>query len=941
MTNQITVKSGGQGRQPSVLLILALIALLFAVPLFANQNIPLDPKVVRGRLDNGLSYYVRPNAKPEKRAELRLVVHAGSIEEDEDQKGLAHFLEHMAFNGTENFKKQEMVEYLESIGMKFGADVNAYTSFDETVYTLTIPTDKPEIVTRAFDILEDWAHRVTMQQEEIDKERPVVIEEWRTGRGASARIRDQQWPVLLKGSKYADHMPIGKKEVIESFPRKVLQRFYRDWYRPDLMAIVAVGDFDPSNIEQLVKQHFSNLKNPRKERKRQDYPVPPHKETRYSIVSDPEMPLSVAQIYYKSERRPDITEADARRELAESLFFGMLNQRLLERTNDADPPYLFSAVKKESFIDKTEALVLMTGTKENGLQHGMQAMLEEKRRAEVYGFTAAELERSKTNVLRSLERAYAERDKTESGFFASQLVEFYLDQDPAPDMGWQLEFARKAIPGISLEEINRMAAQQLSGQNGVVMVSFPKKEGVTAPTEAEISSLIEASKTMQVKAYEENIPKEPLIKEMPKPATITDQTTLPDVGITEWRLSNGVRILLKPTDFKSDQILFKAWSAGGASLVPDADAVSANFAADLADESGLGAFDQFQLSKILAGKVVSASPYISDYYEGVSGSAAPKDFETALQLVYLTFTSPRLDEKTYTSTIAKLNAFLQNRDVQPEAKFQEEFSKLLTQNHFRTRPPSIELLKELNRERAFAIYKDRFADASGFTFAFVGNFEPDAIKPLILTYIGGLPSVKRNEAWKDLKISPPDGVVKKEYKLGQEPKSAVRIVFHGPFEWKIENRLKLYALGELLNIKLRESLREDLGGVYGVGVSGVPTPAPANQYQLIIRFGCAPGRVEELIAATMQTMKTIQNAPPAESDTAKVRESLLRQHEVSLKQNEYWLGVIEIAYQTGEPISYLSQFEKLVNQLTPQTLQQAAQHFISFDNYVQAVMMPK
>lgn len=907
----------------------------------SDKPIPFDPQVIHGQLENGLHYYIRQNHKPNDRAELRLVVHAGSIQEDDDQQGLAHFVEHMAFNGTKHFKKQELIRYLESIGMKFGADANAYTSFDETVYMLTIPTDKKDILEKGMQILEDWAHSISFDQEEINKERPVIVEEWRTGRGATARMRDQQWPILLQGSKYANRMPIGKMEVINSFKRDTLVRFYKDWYRPDLMAIIAVGDFDPPAMEKRIRDHFSNLTAPKPLRTRENYPVPPHEETRFAIATDPETPRNSAQIIYKSDLELIQTYADARRTEVENLFFAMLNERLAERSREADPPYLGAYSGLRRFVGRTQALAFTTIIAENGVEKGLSAVLEEARRAELYGFTEPELVRTKADLLRNEENLYENRDKTESSEYAANLIQSFLYNEPMSSVDWDYDYIKTALPDIHLAEINDLSHSGLSGKNRVVLVNAPQKEGISVPSEASLAALLETAKSADVKPYQEDVPQEPLVKEPPHAATIVSESKVAEMDITDWKLSNGVRVILKPTDFKNDEIQFSAWSPGGSSLEPDSDATSANYADDLADISGAGAFDEIQLAKVLAGKIASVSPYIGFYYEGMQGNSAPRDLETALQLVYLEFTAPRMDDKAFASFLSKQTAALQNRNLQPETRFRDELSRVISQDNIRTRPPSVDLLKELNEERAFQIYKDRFADASDFTFEFVGNFDVAKVKPLILTYLGGLPDLERHETWKDLKILPPDGVVQKEYRFGSEPKAAVNIYFHGPFEWNIENRLYLRAMCDYLNRRLRKSLREDMGGVYGVSVSQSATHVPEQRYQITIRFGCAPDRVKELVSQVFYEIESLKQNGADPEDVMNVRQAMLRQHEVDLKDNGYWLWILESSAIDGEDVRDVLHFEDRLKKVSPNMIQHAAKMYLSTDSYIKAILLPE
>ncbi|MCH6560650.1 insulinase family protein, partial [candidate division KSB1 bacterium] len=608
-----------------------------------KKELPTDPKIRIGKLKNGLKYYIRENQKPENRAELRLAVNAGSVLEDDDQRGLAHFVEHMAFNGTKNFAKQEIVDYLESIGMQFGPDINAYTDFDETVYMLQVPTDSVEAVETAFQILEDWAHNISFEEEEIDKERGVVVEEWRLGRGAGARMRDKQFPILFKDSRYAERLPIGKKEILETAPYNSLRRFYRDWYRPDLMAVVAVGDFDKDWIEKLIKKHFRRLRALKKPRERQVFPVPNHKETLFAPASDVEATSSNISIYYKHEVPEEGTVGDYRRSLIEALYNSILNNRLNELLQNPEPPFLFGFSSQGTFIRSKSFYILGAGVKDNGIEAGLEAVLTEAIRVRRHGFTESELERQKTEMLRRFEQVYNERDKTESEQFAAEYIRNFLEGEPLPGIEYEYTLYNLLLPGIKIEEVNQLAKNLIRDENRVISVSTPEKEEIKTPTEEGILAVFDRVNRKEIKPYEDTVPDLPLVEIPPTPGKIVAQETIEKLGVTEWDLSNGVKVVLKPTDFKNDEILFTATSPGGHSLVPDKDFIAAALATAIIREGGLGNFDRIALQKKLAGKLAGVSAWISSLQEGLSGNASPKDLETLFELIYLHFTAPRKD----------------------------------------------------------------------------------------------------------------------------------------------------------------------------------------------------------------------------------------------------------------------------------------------------------
>jgi len=907
-----------------------------------DTRLPVDPNVITGQLDNGFRYIIRQNQKPENRAELRLAVNAGSVLENERQQGLAHFVEHMAFNGTKNFAKQELVDYLESIGMRFGPDLNAYTSFDETVYMLQVPTDSSGTVEKAFQIMEDWAHQVSFETEEIDKERGVVTEEWRLGRGASSRMRDKQLPIILQGSRYAQRLPIGQAAVIDTFDHEDLRAFYRDWYRPDLMGFVAVGDFEPAYIESLIQVYFSRIPAAQDPPERVVYPVPDHEETLFAIASDEEATRTIASIFYKQDVRPNGTLDTYRRSLIEGLYHAMFNKRLQELTQLADPPFLGAGSSQSRILRSKEFFTLGAAVVNNGIDRGLEGLLTEAARVRQHGFAATELARIKKQSLRGMEQAYRERDKTQSGAFAGAYVSHLLTDDPIPGIEKNLELYRELLPGIKLEEVNALASAWRGGRNRVIAVSSPDKEGVTVPTEADLLAVFETVAQKQIDPYVDDVSDAPIVAVLPRPATITASDRIDTLDVTRWKLSNGIEVFLKPTDFKNDQILFRSYSPGGHSLVDAADYIAASTAASIMDLGGVADFTLIELQKKLAGKVVGVSPWISGLQEGLSGSSSPEDVETMFELIHAYFTAPRPDSTAFQSFKARVEGAIQNRNLNPYTAYSDTLSRTLSQYHHRTRPWSDELLLEMDLEKSAAIYRDRFADAGDFAFFFVGNFELEQIKPLILTYIGGLPNTGRQESWKDVGIEAPTGVIEKFVYRGIEPKSQSSLVFTGPFDydgWK--NSFDLSAMASVLDIKLREVMREDLGGTYSVSVGASDSHFPDEEYSISISFGCDPDRVEELTQTIFTQIDSLKNAGTTDIYIDKVKEMRKRRREVQLKENGFWAGGLQWAHFNGiDPIRFI-EYPAMVDSLTAEDVQQAAQQYFNMDNYVRVVLMPE
>ncbi len=907
-----------------------------------DGELPVDSLLTTGKLGNGLSYYIRENREPANRAEIWLLVDAGSNQEDDDQQGLAHFVEHMAFNGTENYPRQKLIDYLESTGMRFGPDINAYTSFEETVYMLKVPTDDAQTLSTGFEILREWAQGVSFAAEEVEKERGVVVEEWRLGLGAEARIRDKQFPVLFKDSRYAERLPIGKRDILETAPVDALKRFYRDWYRPDLMAVIAVGDFDRSAVETQIVENFSGLTNPESPRPREIYPVPDHDETLFAIVTDAEAPATLLSIYYKLPRRPEGSANDYRRSLAEGLYFSMLNSRLNEVSRQPDPPFLAAASDASNrFVRSKEVFMQLAAVKEDQVEIGLEALLTEVERVDRHGFTETELERAKAEYLRAMERVYEERENLDSGTYAAEYSRVFRFGEPTPGIAVELEMIRQFFPTITVDELNGLVQDWITEENRVVLLAAPDKFEETLPSGDELLAVFSSTENAEIAAYEDVVPETPLLAEVPEGGRVRIERRLDGVDAVDWRLANGVRVIVKPTDFRADQVLMSGFSPGGSSIVPDKDYESASISTTLIEEGGLAEFDLVTLEKMLAGKAVQASPYLGELEEGISAAASPDDLETMLQIVYLYFTAPRMDEVAFDTFVGRVRGLIENRGTRPEVVFNDRLVETLTQDHFRRRPPDAAFVEALDLQTAYDVYRDRFSDASDFTFVLVGSVDPDTIKPLVTKYLGGLPSTRREETWRDIGVESPDSVERFEVFRGGEPKSQVRLVFTGPAEFSREAVYEMASLRMVLEMRLREILREDMGGTYGVSVSGGVNSRPKDGYSLTIGFGCAPENAEDLIAATLAELERIKAEGVDASYVAKVTEQQKRKRETDLRENGFWLGAIKNYVSHGwDPAEILS-FEEMVDGLTPEVIREAAARYLDEDRYVLGVLYPE
>ena len=907
-----------------------------------NMAIPADPNIKIGKLENGMTYYIKYNKKPEKRVELRLAVNAGSVCETEGQQGLAHFCEHMCFNGTKNFPGNEIINMMEELGVKFGPDLNAYTSFDQTIYMLKVPTDSIIWINRGFQVLEDWAHQVSMEDVEIDKERGVIVEEWRLGLGAEDRMQSKYIPVILKGSKYAERLPIGKVDVIRNFPHDTLRAFYKSWYRPDLMAVVIVGDIDPGLAEEKVKEYLGRVPKAVNPRERIEFPIPDNVEPLISVVTDKEAPGYSATIFFKHPKSDNITYADYRAQLMRSLYTGMLNNRLQEIAQKPESPFLYSYAGYGSFIGRSiDVYSLSVGAKENQIAKSLEVVLTENERVHQYGFTATELEREKKDILSEYEKMAKESDKTESRSYADEFIRNYLDKECIPGIKKEFEITREYLPGITLEEINKLGQAWITDNNMAALITAPEKEGDIVPTESQVIDVIKAVKAKKIVAYVDKVSDVPLISELPVGAKVVKRTDDKAFGFTDLTFGNGVRMILKSTDFKNDEIVLSAYSPGGTSLYPDGDIMSATLAPTIITQSGLGAYDFTGLQKKLSGNTAKLNPYISDLREGVNGNCSPKDIETMLQLNYLYFTKTRRDESAFNSYISRIKNMIKPMRANPQVIFQDTLSKIITLNSPRVIAiPSDAQINQVNLDRSIGIFKDRFADASDFTYLMIGNFKVDEVIPLLEKYIGGLPSIKRKETWKDLTPGFPKGLLEVNVPKNSEPQSTVAMVWKGDFKWNDKDRQGFSMLMNILSIKCRESMREDQGGVYGVSINGTTSKLPKPSFTIQSTWGCSPENIKKLSQTMLDEMGKIKKDGPTEIDLNKVKETLIRERETRLKENNFWLTTLQNHFLFGDKLLTLDDYKTFINSFSIADIRTIASKYLNTSSYVQVELTP-
>ncbi|WP_316840806.1 M16 family metallopeptidase [Pedobacter gandavensis] len=910
-----------------------------------GQLIPNDPNVKIGKLPNGLTYYIRKNTEPKNRAELYLATRIGSLMENDDQQGLAHFTEHMAFNGSKDFPKNDMINYLQKAGVRFGADLNAYTSFNQTVYQLPIPTDSAAVFKSGFKILANWAGKISMDGEEIDKERGVIVEEDRQrGKNAQERMQKQMLPIILKGSRYENRLPIGKVDLLQTFTHDKIRNFYKDWYRPNLQAVIAVGDFDVNEVEQLIKQNFSDLTNPTNPRPRLAYDLPDNAAPLVKVITDPEQPYNVAQIMYKQRGGVVKTTADFKKSLMYSMINSMLTARLQEITQKGNAPFLFAQSGFGPFqgglvpnINAFQTVVVASSGA--ALEKALTAGLAENERMSKFGFLPSELEIAKKNISAGNEKRLKEKDKTASASFVQKYLNNFLEGSSIASTEYAYDLTKKTLEEINLAELNALAKTLITKDNQIILVQAPEKDKATLPTEAQLLATLKNAGNGVTPYVDKSINK-PLLDKKPVAGKIVAEKKIDAVGVTELTLSNGIKVLLKPTDFKNDQIVFSSFSKGGTSLASNQDFRSAEMVS-LIPESGVGEFNPSNLDKLLAGNTGSANAYVSDLYQGFNGSASPKDLETAFQLVYAYATKPRKDEEIFKKNISDYKVILGNKNASPSSVFADTVQAVLSSYHERGMPMNLSDLDKISLDKAYAFYKDRFADLGEQTFVIVGAFDLNTIKPFIETYIASLPTTGKKQNFADNGVKPPVGKVSKTVYKGLEDKAAVQLYLHGDYDFSQENNVQLDALNEALKIKILERLREKESGVYSPNVSLSMSKDPNPHYYFTISFSCAPANVEKLIAASLDEVNKIKQSGASTDDLAKFKSEEQRQMELSLRNNGFWVSYLASCIKNGEPLDLVLRQPKLLEQVTVESTKAAANKYLNENNYLRFVLLPQ
>jgi zinc protease len=902
----------------------------------------IDPNVRVGKLSNGLTYYIRHNALPEKRAFFYIAQKVGAIQEEPQQRGLAHFLEHMCFNGTKHFPGNSLIQCLERYGVKFGENLNAYTAIDETVYNIdNVPTTNESALDSCLLILHDWSNDLTLDPKEIDKERGVIHEEWRMRNSAKQRIQEAMMPVIMAGSKYADSMPIGSMDVVMNFKPQVLRDYYEKWYRPDLQGIVIVGDIDVNKMEAKIKKVFSDIPAQPNAAKRQYYTVPDNQDPIVFIGKDKEMTSVTANFFFKHPGVPDSEKTNMeylRKDYMISMLGTMLNARFGEMMHQANPPFTGASVGYGNFfVAKTkDAFTAAVGCRETDIKLGIEAMLREVFRAKEFGFTQSEYNRARVNMLRGYESAYNERDKQKSNGFVNEYVRNFLDNEPATSIEDEYKIYKQMAPSIPLDSINAMMASMVTDNNMVIAFQAPEKEGLKLPTKEELLSMFADVKAEKLTPYVDKVADTKLMDTKPVAGTIVSTKQNPEFGTTEMMLSNGAKVVIKKTDFKKDQISMIGISKGGSSLFPNDDLIDIKNLG-VASLGGLGKFNTVDLKKVLTGKVASASANISQNMESVNASCSPKDLETMMQLVYLTFTAPRKDEATFNSYKMILKSSLKNQELKPETTLKDSLMKAVYMDEPRaTMRMKENMVDKINYDKILEMYKDRFKDASDFTFFFVGNVDMDQLKPMLEQYIASLPATHQKEDFKRMMYKR-EGIYTNNFvKEEATPKSTIIMLYSGKSKLTLRNNIISNVLGQVLDMVYTKTIREDAGAAYSVSCECGIEPFPKTLASLEISFPTDPAKKDLAMKLAKEGLENLIKNGPDQKDLDKVIEYKLKSHAETIKENSYWMSILTGNWLYG--IDFSKDYEKILKSITAKDIQKFAADLYKQNNVITVTM---
>ena len=924
---------------------LLLMVALLSLPALAQQMPPLptDPKVRVGKLDNGLTYYIRHNAEPKGQADFYIAQKVGSILEEENQRGLAHFLEHMAFNGSKNFPGKKMINYLETIGVKFGANLNAGTGFDQTVYNIAnAPVTREGVVDSCLLILHDWSSFISLEDKEIDNERGVIHEEWRTRTNAQMRIFDQMLPTLFEGSQYANRMPIGTMEVIDNFKYQELKDYYHKWYRPDLQGLVIVGDIDVDKVEAKIKAMFADIAKPVNPAERTQFLVKDNDAPIVSIATDPEATNTQIMLFFKRDQMPKElrpTAANLVNYYLCQVSQKMLNDRFGEIAQKPNSPFVYAQGDNGNFFiaNTKDAFTIYGASSEGKAMNALTAIATESERVRKFGFTASEYERAKSDFLRQVENQFKDREKQKNGYYVNQYLENFLNDTPIAGIETEYQIFQQVAKMLPVEQVNKFAAEMIGEKNVAIAISGPKKDGLTYPTTDEVIAAFNKARSENITAYVDKVSNEPLIKELPKAGKVVKEEKGSKFGETIWTLSNGAKVFVKKTDFKEDEIIFTATSKGGSSLVDDKDAINIKALNEVISVGGVGNFSATDLPKMLAGKKASVEASVGNDSESLNGQCSPKDIESMMQLTYLTVAAPRVDNEAFQSYIERAKAMLANREAHPMTAFSDSLTAAMYGKHPRAQRLTAAMMDKVNYARIMEIYKQRFANMGDFTFTFVGNVDMNTLKPMVEQYIASLPGNPKKENFRDVKMYTRKGEYKNQFeKEMKTPKATVFTMYTGKLDYTIENRIKMSMLDQIMDIVYTKTIREDEGGTYGVDVRGSVDNYPYGSFSLYVMFDTDPKQIDKLLAKVKQGLDEIVKSGPAEESLNKVKEYMLKNYGEAQRSNSHWLNAIDAYYTWG--IDRQNGFDAKIKAITVNDIKEFTAKLLAQKNEVDVIM---
>lgn len=908
------------------------------------QPVPMDTAIRFGKLSNGLTYYIRHNEQPKQRAEFFIAQKVGAILEEDSQNGLAHFLEHMCFNGTKNYPGKNFLNGFEKMGVKFGDNINAYTSLDETVYNLSeVPTTSEGLIDSSLLILHDWSGFVSLEDAEIDQERGVIREEWRQGRTAARRIMQARNKVMLAGSPYANRDVIGDTAVINNFKYEDLRSYYKKWYRPDLQAVLVVGDVNVDQIEAKIKKLFSDIPAPVNPAERTYYSIPDNDKPIVGVFTDPEMTSTQMFMFWKRAALPDEVRSSVQGYglgRINSLISAMANERLSNAAQEPGSPFGNAGAAVTDLVRTTDGFLFQCSPVLGKEKEARERLLKEAEIIRRFGFTESELERAKTDQLSYFEKAEKERNQQKNNKLVEEYVRNFTSAEPCPGIVWENDMVKKMMPSINLQMVNQIASSYMTDKNFVFTIAGPEKAGLTYPTNDELLQEIAAAKAAKYEAFKDSVSNEPLVPKMPKPGKVKKVAENKQLGTIEWTLSNGIKVVLKPTKFKDDEIRMNAWSLGGMSLVPEGDLISASLTTDVINQSGLGTFNLIELGKKLNGKIASVSPAIGTYDEGMSGSSSVKDQEILLQLTYLYFTAPRKDVNAYQQYMKQVTTYLENAAGNPQKAYSDSLNMILYGYHPRIQILNTETIKKANLETMQRIYKERFANPADFTFTFIGNIDEATFKPLVEKYLGGLKTTKNVEKWKDNGIRMQKGLIRKDIvKPLKVSKTTNNIRYVAEMPFNMTNLVQMEAISAILDLRYTATIREKEGATYGVGLRGNVLNTPVELATLAIRYDTDPKLVDKMLNIVHSELDTLALIGPKPEDLSKVKLNMFKQYKEDVEDNGFWSYAINRYYK--DKLNYPADFEKAVESLSIESIKNTAKVLLDAKNRIEVLLQPQ